>query len=219
MAAHVEPALIAHGKVERGWLGVSIQDVAPDMAASIGMPQRTGVLIADVIQGGPAAKAGLKKGDVVLSYDGQPVQDSASLRNEVADTPVGQEVHVAVWRNRARQDLALRVANSDDAAKLMSAKLEDRLGIAVRPVTAKEESKFGLEPDQGVAVSQIKPDSPLAKAGLESADFILQINGSDVKGVEGFDRMVESLPEHQQAVILAMDHRTGQTGYLQVDLG
>ena len=109
MATRISRTLIAYGKVERGWMGVSISDLKSDTAKSIGLPSPKGALIADVVKGGPAAKAGLKHGDVVLSYQDKPVADSSVLRNEVADTPTGQDVKLTVWRDKKQETVRVRI--------------------------------------------------------------------------------------------------------------
>src|ERR671924_1519560 len=115
MAVHVAQELIAHGKVERAWLGVSVQDVTPDLATSFGLVVPTGALVADVAKGGPAAQAGIKRGDVVLTYRGKDIADASALRNAVAATPIGQEVQVTVMRNGQKQVLTATVRSLDEA--------------------------------------------------------------------------------------------------------
>jgi serine protease Do len=218
MARRISSILIAHGKVERGWLGVSITDVKPEEAKSIGLPSPKGTLIADVVKGGPADKAGLKRGDVVLSYQDKPVADSASLRNEVAATPPGQQTQLSVWREKKQQEFRVTIGSMEDAVKFMSAAVGNRLGITVRPITPKEDEKYGIDPGEGVAIATVSPKGPFGQAGLEPQDLILQVNGEPVKGVEGFADLMSALPAKQQLVVLALDHRSGQSGYVQLTL-
>jgi serine protease Do len=118
MATKIADTLIAHGKVERGWLGVSVSDVKPDAAKSMGLPSPKGALVAEVVKGSPAAEAGLKHGDVVLSYQGQPVADSSALRNSVADTPIGQQAKISVWRDKEKRELVVKIGSMEDAMKV-----------------------------------------------------------------------------------------------------
>jgi len=218
MAVHIAQALIAHGKVERGWLAVNIQALTPNLAKSFGLTVPKGALIADVIKGGPADKAGLKSGDVVLVYQGKEILDASSLRNEVAKSPVGQEVKVSVWRNGQKQDLTVTVGNLDDATKMLNTALKERLGVVVRPLTAKESEKYSLTASEGVAVQWVDSKGPFGKVGFEVGDIILAINQQPVQGVDGFDSVMKDAPPHQKVVLQALDHRSGQTALVQVEV-
>jgi len=103
--------------------------------------------------------------------------------------------------------------------KLLNVSVKDRLGVTVRPVGAKEDEKYGIDPGVGIAVASVDPQGILGQAGLEVQDLILQINGQTVKGVDGFINLIASLPAKQAAVLLVLDHRSGQSGYVQVPLG
>jgi serine protease Do len=216
MAVHIAHALIAHGKVERGWLGVSIQDLTPELAKKFGLSAPKGALVADVVKGGPAERAGVKRGDVVLSYQGKSVPDSGTLRNAVADTPVGEAAKLTVWRDGKQQELTVKVGNLDDATKMLMGSTDERLGITARPVTAKEAQRFGLDPGEGVAISSVDPKGPLGQAGFEVDDIILEINGASIQGLDGLVNVVNGLPHNQKVVIKALDHRSGQQGLLEV---
>jgi serine protease Do len=218
MATKISSTLIADGKVARGWLGVNISDLKPDAAKSIGLASPKGALIADVVKGGPAAQAGLKHGDVVLSYQDKPVADASALRNEVADTPSGRQAKLTVWRDKKQQELRVTIGSTEDAVKLLSASVDQRLGLTVRPVTPKEDEKYGIDPGEGVAIATVSPKGPFGKAGLEPKDLILQVNGESVKGTEGFADLMSSLPAKQPLMLLALDHRSGQSGYVQMTL-
>ncbi|KAF0120295.1 MAG: protease Do, partial [bacterium] len=152
MAIHISRALIAHGKVERGWLGVSVQDITPELAKSFGVEPAKGALIAEVIKGGPAEKAGIKRGDIVVSYGGKEIRNASILRNEVAIGTIGQNVEVAVLRNDKKVKLMVKTGNLEDATKIASSSVKERLGVKVRPVTSREAEKYGLNSQQGVAI-------------------------------------------------------------------
>jgi len=216
MAAHIASALIAHGKVERGWLGVSIQDLTPELAKKFGLAAPKGALVADVVKGSPADKAGLRRGDVLLSYRGNAIPDASTLRNEVAGTASGQEVKLTVWRDGKEQAFTLRIGSLEDAIGMLAASVRERLGVVVRPVNEKEAQKYGLDPQEGVAITSVDPGGPLGEAGFEVNDIILEIDNASVEGVEGFVDMVNALPHNQKVVIKALDHRSGDTGYLEV---
>jgi len=213
MALHVAKALIANGKVVRGWLGVNMQPLTPELAESFGLENTKGALISGIVKDSPAEKAGIKRGDVVTAYDGKDVIDIGSLRNDVADTPVGRTVEVTVLRKGKRMDFSVTIGNLDMTTRSVSESVRDRFGAEVRQVNDKEAQKYGLEPDQGLIIINLDPDGPLGKVGFEIGDIILEVNG---RSVQGFTDLLDSSKPHDQIVLLALDHRTGQTGYVQV---
>ena len=218
MAVHVAHALIEHGKVIRGWLGVSIHDLTPAQVQSMNLPSKKGALVADVVKGSPAEKAGLKKDDLVISYEGRNVDDAASLQSRVGDTPVGQKVPMTVLRDGKKVDLTVTIGNLEDAMKQIASSLQDRLGVVVRPLTVAETQRYGLQPGQGVAIASVDANGVLGKAGFEKDDVILSINNMPVDGVQGFVDIAKALPSNQEAVFNAVDHRSGQSGYVQVTI-
>jgi serine protease Do len=188
------------------------------MAKKFGLSASKGALVAQVVKDSPADKAGLKRGDVLLSYRGNAIPDSSTLRNEVAGTPRGQEAKVTVWREGKEQSFTVKIGSLEDATRMLAASVRERLGVVVRPVTEKETQKYQLDPQEGVAISSVDPKGPLGEAGFEVNDIILEINNASVEGVEGFVDMVNALPHNQRIVIKALDHRTGDTGYLEVNI-
>ena len=216
MAVHIADTLIAYGKVERGWLGVSIQDLTPKLAKSFDLSNTKGALIAQVLKGGPADKAGLERGDVVISFAGKDIPDTAALRNTVADTAIGKEVKVVVVRKGEKKDLTVEVGSQQKAIELLSSSLKGRLGVVVRPVAAKEAQEYGLDEGEGVAIKSLEKNGLLAQAGFEVGDIILEVNGNPVYGVDGFVEQVDQLHNNQKIVLFALDQRTGQTGYVQL---
>jgi serine protease Do len=169
-----------------------------------------------VIKSGPAEKAGLKRGDVVISYNDVEITDTGSLRNNVADTVIGKEVTVTVLREGERVDLTVKIGSQLEAIKLLSVSLKDRLGAVVRPLTAEEAKQYGLEAQAGVAIESLETDGLLAKAGFEVGDIILEVNDQPVEGVEGFANAMNSLKHNQRIVLFALDHHSGRTGYVEV---
>jgi serine protease Do len=218
IALHVARALITHGKVERGWLGVSVQDLTPELAKSVHVEILKGALIVDVVKGGPAEKAGMRKNDVVIAYRGKEIPDSGTLRNEVAETPIGQEVKVMVLRSGKKEELTVKIGSLEAATKILAASIKDRLGAEVRAVSPQDAEKYGLDANQGVTISWLDAKGPLKEAGFEIGDIILGINKQPIMGVQGFVALLGSLKPHQQITLLALDHRSGNTGYVQVEV-
>jgi serine protease Do len=213
----VAKQLIAHGKVERGWLGISIQDLTPDLAKKVHVEVTTkGALVVDVVKGGPAERGGLKKNDVVIAYRGKEIPDSGRFRNEVANTPIGSEAKVTIVRAGKREDLVVKVGSLEESTKFLAAYVKERLGAEVRAIPPKEAEKYGLDMGQGVMINQLEAKGPLQKAGFEVGDMILEVNSQPVKGVDAFIQLVSVLKPGQKIMLLALDHRSGNMGNLQV---
>ncbi len=216
MANYVAKALIAHGKVERGWLGVTIRDLTPELAKSVHAETLIGALIVDVAKGGPADKAGLKKNDVVIAYRGKEIPNTSTLRNNVAETPIGTEAKITVLRNGKKEELTVKIGSLEASTKILAAAVKDRLGAEVRPPNSTEVQKYGLNPNQGVVITWLDPKGPLHEAGFEIGDMILSINNQPVESMESFVDLVSMLRPKQKISILALDYRTGNTGMIQV---
>ena len=219
MALYIAGQLIAHGKVERGWLGVTVQDLTPELAKSFGAEATKGALIAEVVKGGPAEKAGMKRGDIVIAYRGKEITNASSLRNEVAIGPIGQEAKVTVFRKGKTEELTVTIGNLEDAVKLLSASVKERLGVEVRPATSQEAEKYGLQPQQGVVIESLDPKGALGKIGFEKGDMILEINGQPIESVEDFANPVSTARPGQKIALLALDHNSGSSGYVEVEVG
>ena len=219
IAAYVCKALIAHGKVERGWLGISIRDLTPELAKELHLEASRGALVVEVVKGGPAEKAGLKKNDVVVGYRGKDISDSSTFRNEVAATPIGQEAKITVLRGEKKEEFTVKVGNLEEGAKIMATALKDRFGLEVRPVTSKEVEKYGMNSDQGVAITWVDPKGPFGEAGFEVNDMILQIDNLPIVGLDGFVNAIGALKPNQKISVMALDHRTGNVGTIMVTLG
>ncbi len=216
MAVHIADALIKNGKVERGWLGVSIRDLTPDLQKSMKLNVSKGALIAEVVKGSPADEAGLQKNDVVTAYQGKEIPDASSLQDQVANTSIGQEITLTVLREGKSRDFKVKIGDLQDAVKKLAASLNKRLGVVVRPVTKKEAQEYGLHGSKGAAIKSLQTDGLLGKAGFEVNDIILAVNGQPVSDVQSFVNIVESLKPHHWVQFLVLDHRTGQTGYIRV---
>ena len=215
MVLHIAEQLIARGKVERGWLGVSVQDLTPELAKSLGAEGIKGALIAEVVKRGPAEKARMKKDDIVIVYRGKQITSASALRNEVAIGPIGQEAKVTVLRNGKKEELTVKIGNLEDATKILSSSIKERLGAEVRPVTPDEVEKYGLDPQQGVAITWLDPKGPLGQLGFEVGDIILEINGQPIESVDDFSGLMSTVKPGQRIAVLALDHKSGNAGYVE----
>ncbi len=211
MAVYVAEALIARGKVERGWLGVTIRSLTSELAQSLRLETLKGALVVDVVKGSPADKAGIRKNDVVIAYGSKEILDSSALRNQVAETPMGKEVKITVLREGKKEELMVKIGSQEEAAKALAASVKRCLGAEVRLPASGEVEKYNLSPNQGVVIIWLDPKGPLAEAGFERGDMILEINDQTVGGMESFVDLVSTLRPKQKVSILALDHRTGSS--------
>jgi len=204
LAQEVVPQLKDKGKVTRGWLGVMIQKVTPDIAESMGLAEPKGALVADVVKDGPAAAAGLKQGDVIVEFDGKPVEDSADLPLLVARTAVGKTVRVKVLRDKSTETYSVKIEElkEEEVAEGGSSATED-LGITVQTLTPELAENLGLERTmKGVVVTQVDPDGPAADAGLRRGDVILEVNRKPVKDADAYRKAVEAAGKGKSVLFL-----------------
>lgn len=229
MAREVMDQLISKGSVSRGMLGVGVQKVTGNLAESMGMKQPQGVLVNSVTSGGPAAKAGLKTGDIILQMNGQAVNDPNVLRNKIAGTQPGTQVTLDVFRNGKEQQVQVQLGtwtpNSDEGGAAQSnsgnggtppGTSSQRLGVGVVPLTPDVASQIGVPKNtQGLVVESVDPDGAAAQAGLQPGDVIQQVNhqpvrsASDLRGA--MDRSGNNPP-------LLLINRGGQTIFVAVPL-
>ncbi len=214
MAVHVAKQLIATGKVERAWMGISIQDLTPELASSFKLPSDRGALVAGVIKGSPADKAGIKQGDVAVQYDGKEVADAGAFRNMVGTATIGSTVTVTVMRNGAKQDIKVTLGSEKSEEQALRASVRERYGVMVRTLNRRETKRYGLQKNTGVIVSGITPKGAFAKAGMEMGDVILQINEQQINSVEEFEAVLGAVPPNTRIVLGVVDHRSGATASL-----
>lgn len=207
LAMDVVSQLKSKGSVTRGWLGILIQDVTPDLAESFGMDRPGGALVAQVLPNSPAEKAGIKVGDVVAEFNNTQITDSASLPPIVGRIQVGEEVPVKVLRDGKPHVVKVKIGELPPEEDIKLADrggnqdaLPDRLGAVVSDLTA--EQRNGLERKKsGVFVEDVK-NGPARAAGLRRGDIILMINNVDVKNVGHFHQLVKDLPKGKSVPLL-----------------
>jgi serine protease Do len=216
MAVYVARALIAHGKVVRGWLGVAIRDVTPEIAKAAHLEALKGAVVAAVVSGGPADRAGLRKDDVITAYNGKEVPDSGSLRNDVAETSPGRAGRITILRGGKREELTVTIGSEEEAAKLTAASVRERLGIEVRSPTSDETDRYNLPAGSGAFVTMVDPKGPMGASGIETEDIILAVNNQPVSGPEGLAGALSVLKQGEKVPVIVLDHRTGDGDKLEV---
>ncbi len=199
--------LITTGKVTRGWLGVVIQELNEDLAHSFGLERPEGALITEVAENSPAAKAGLKPGDVIIAYNGKRVKNVAELRTMVALTQPGTKVKIVIVRNGRRKELTVTIGNqpSEFGALMGQDEFLKRLGLIVEPLTPRLADQFGYGLNEGVIITGVAPNSPAAMAGLRPGMLIEEVNRKKISNMREFMKA------------LAESRRTGRVLFLVRD--
>ncbi len=220
LAKHVADQLVAHGHVQRAWLGVTLGDLTPEIAEGLGIAGQEGVLIATVHKGFPAEKAGLRRNDVIVEYNGEPVTDMAKFRLRVADTSPGKRVSLAVLRDGKRVPisvtLAERTPDAVQAAQRPVAPVSEVLaGLAVRDLT--EDEMADAQVKGGVLVTDVKEGSVADGAGIQPNDIIEEVGGKPAAGVSEFARLLRSAKGRGRSAVLLVN-RDGNTRFVAVRL-
>ncbi len=213
VAMNVQGQLLASGKVSRGRLGVMIQDVNQALANSFGLPKPEGALVSNVEKGGPADKAGLQAGDVILKLDGKEISHSSELPPRVANIAPGTEAKLQLWRKGKSEDVTVKVGEvSGEKVASSDGKAEGgKLGLAVRPLTPDERSQAGVE--GGVLVEEVA--GAAAKAGIQPGDVVLAVNGAPVKNV---DALKSAVAKADKQVALLVQRGEGRL-FVPVEIG
>ena len=219
--------LRATGKVTRGWLGVSIQPLTEELAKSFGIKGTQGALVASVSDDSPAAKAGFKPGDVIVTFDGKNVEGPRVLPGIVANTPVGRAVPVVVLRDGQRQTVSVTVGSLADSKEARVAAGEktpapdsratEKLGLALQELTPELAKQLGVQSAKGVVVTEVKPDSPAAQAGIAPGDVIREVNRMPVQGIQDVERGLTRGQDPAQ--VLLRVEREGSQRYVVVGAG
>ena len=177
----------------RGWLGVMIQRVTPDIAESLGLPAPKGALVADVMKDGPAQGAGLKVGDVIVEFDGHAIKESTELPMLVARTPVGKTVTLKVIRDKGAQSFSVKVGELKEEETAVAAGKEESFGLTVQPLTPEIADSLGLGSDvKGVVVSGVEQGSSAEEAGMRRGDVILEVNREPVKDLPSYRKALKA---------------------------
>jgi serine protease Do len=199
LAKDVVEQLKDKGRVDRGWLGVVIQDVDKDLALSFGLSKPQGALIAQMEPNGPAEKSGLKVGDIILKFNGRDILTSSDLPYAVGPTRAGSTVSVVIMRKgkKINQDVTVgsRGNSGGEVASSSSDAAKSRLGIIVEGMTSEMREAAGV--DGGVVIAQVSPNSPAATAGLAPGDILVQLGFDEVNSVKDFKKIEKSLPSNK----------------------
>jgi len=207
MSKPIYESLIKTGKVVRGFLGIGIQDLNQDLAKSFGIKDAKGAIVSDVKEDGPADQGGLKQGDVIISYQGSPVEEAVALQRMVTRTPVGTKVPVKVMRDGHEKELTITIGEHPDTIKTANAESGEKdyafAGVAVQDLDKDQAKEFGIKGKaQGVVVTSVEPDSGADRAGLLPGDVIREINRQPVKSVKEFEKVSSAVKKGDNVLIL-----------------
>lgn len=221
MSKPIYESLVKTGKVVRGYLGIGIQDLNHDLAKSFGVKGSNGAVVTDVKEEGPADKAGIKQGDVILSYQGISVDDAVTLQRAVTRSAVGSKATVKVLRDGHEQELSVTLAELPDTQQVAKAEIESPdqplAGLAVQELDRETAQELGLKGKiQGVVVTNVDPESEAERAGLMPGDVIREINRKPVTSMKEFDRAASSLKKGQTVLVLI--NRRGASLYLSAKI-
>ncbi|MGZ5084680.1 MAG: trypsin-like peptidase domain-containing protein, partial [Usitatibacter sp.] len=214
VALNVKDQLVKHGKVTRGRLGVTVQEVNATLADSFGLDRPRGALISSIDANGPAAKSDLQVGDIILKYNGTPIERSSDLPMIVADAPVGKASTIEVWRKGAAKTFSVATGAAQPTEKVASndeASPKGRLGVAVRPLTPEERKENGGK--GGLVVEQV--GGAAARAGVQQGDILLSFNGNPVTTAEALRQHVAKAGKSAALLIQREDRQL----FVPVELG
>lgn len=206
LAGRIMRTLIEKGEVERGWLGVTLQEIDHDIAENLGLGEPRGALISDVGEGMPGDEAGIQRGDVIVEFNNAIIRNDKHLRDTVAATEVGKTVEVKVIRQGKEKTLKVRLGKRTEGA--LAAMRGTFAGLSVHELNDQLASKYGHEGEDGVIVVDVKRGSPAARAGIHQGDLIQEIHWKTVANIADYREQIKAVAEEPK-VMLYVKHRNG----------
>jgi serine protease Do len=231
LAKNVVEQLRDFGRARRGWLGVRIQQVSPEIAESFGLKDASGALVAGVEENGPAAKAQLRNGDIILKFNGQDVKEMKNLPRIVAETSIGKAVPVVIWRDGKEQTITATVGElPDDPKKAAAVTTPDKpapaktvelagLGLKLGAITSETRDKFQIGKDQkGVVITEVTPGTPAADKGLKAGDVIVEVQQEEVSSPSDVQDRVERVRKTARQTVLMLIQTSDGLRYVPLPL-
>ncbi len=231
LASNVVNQLKNFGQARRGWLGVRIQQVTPEIAESLGLKEPTGAMIAGVNEGGPADKAKIRGGDIVLKFNGQDVKNMSALPRVVADTEVGKQVPVVVWRDGKEVTITATLGERPNDQQLAAERNGGKggdtakavelagLGMKIAPLTAEAREKYRLAEDsKGVLITEVSASGSAAEKGLKAGDVIVEVQQNEVSTPADVQRRVEAARKQERKFVLMLIQGPEGTRFVPLSL-
>ncbi|HDH86805.1 MAG TPA: DegQ family serine endoprotease [Desulfobacteraceae bacterium] len=214
MAKSVMTQLKERGKVIRGWLGVSIQVVTQEIKEKFGLKTEEGALIGEVTKDSPADKGGLKRGDVIISFDGKRVKTMNVLPAMVAETPVGKKVEIIIIRKGKEKRLTVKIGELKEETRMAATipEIEESFGLSVQELTPELAESLSLKGEKGVIISGVKNGSPASDAGLQRGDLIQEIEHEPIENLSDYKRIMKVSSSKKQ-ILIVIKHR-GHSRYV-----
>jgi serine protease Do len=210
LAKWVADQLMAKGRVVRGWLGVVIQEITPEIAETIGVKE--GILVSQIAPGSPAEKAGLKVGDIIVAVDGEKVREVRDLQFRIMKTPPGTEVTLTIIRGGKEQTIKAKVGEMPEEVSFGQQQEQvGELGLSLRDLSPEEVMRFGVK---GVFVEGVAPGSLAQRSGLRRGDIILAVNNEPVESLSQFNEKIEKAKSEQRTRVLLLIRRGGNNLYV-----
>ena len=212
-------AQLKSGKVIRGWLGVMIQDITPDLAESFGIKETKGVIVGDVVQDGPAEKAGIKRGDVITAFNGKEIDNAHALSRTVGSTAPDSAATVQIIREGKSKEMKVTIGTlPDETDESTPANKETAWGLTVQNVTPEIAQRFGWGRDEaGVVITSVEPGSPAAEGGLRPGDLIQEVNRHKIQNMRDYNQAVKE-PKKDETLLLLVK-RGKNTMYVALKAG
>jgi len=210
MAKNIRDQLIEHGEVRRGQLGVYIQDMTQDLAESFGLKKAQGILVTQVMEGSPAEKAGIKRGDVILEVDGDKIDRVAVLRNRISLTSPGATVRLTILRGGDRRDVKVVIGelDPDKMSQAVDAGEVSGTGLSLRPLTTELAERYGYQGEEGVLVTDVEQGSLADRAGIRSGSLIVEIDHHPVSDVAEAKRLLIDGADRSQLLLIRQGNNT-----------
>jgi serine protease Do len=215
MAKEILLQLREKGKVTRGWLGVSIQEVTPDIAKSFGLKETAGALVSDIVPDSPAEKAGFKRGDIILEMNGRAVRDYHDLPRMVATMGPDEKVTFKLLRDGKEETITAVIGEMKEGETAQAGRdVLKQMGMSLQPVTPEIAKELGMKRTEGIVITNVEPNSTAAEAGIQRGDVIIEVNRQTVNTLKDFDEAVQKAGK----AILFLLYRNGATFYISLQI-
>ncbi|HLF86273.1 MAG TPA: PDZ domain-containing protein, partial [Nitrospiria bacterium] len=220
MARDIMAQLIEKGRVVRGWLGIGIQQLTPELASKFGVKETEGVLVSEVFDGHPAQKAGIIPGDIISGVEGKQVDTPAALARAIAGMMPGKKVEIEVIRDGKKRSLVVEITERKEeavTAAIPKEQPEIALGINVEDLTQELIERFNIKEKKGVVISDVEPNSPAEREGIRPGDLLKEVNKVEVNSVTEFNAVVNKLKKDESILLRVI--RENRAFFIVLNLG